>query len=226
MKDEKMKKNKYQAVVFDLDGTLADSIADIAGSMNKALSHFGFPVHSYEEYKHLVGNGLKNLALVSLPEDSRGEETVERCFRFLMDDYSANYLNNTKLYDGMTQLLDALSRQGMKLAVLSNKADKVTSLICKVLLSDWKFEMILGATDRFPRKPAPDSALYIAGEIGVEPRQILYLGDTGIDMQTANAAGMMPVGVTWGFRTEKELRDNGARAIIHHPMELLDVAMD
>lgn len=218
--------NRFQAVMFDLDGTLADSIVDIADSMNRTLSHFDFPGHDYDQYKLMVGNGLKNLTEVALPEEQRKTETIEKCFRFLMDDYQRNYLNKTKLYDGIAELLDALTEKGLKLTVLSNKADEITSRICEVLLKPWKFEIILGATDRFSRKPAPDAALYVAGTLGVKPEQIVYLGDTGIDMKTANAAGMMSVGVTWGFRSEQELIDNGAKLIIHHPMELLDVAMD
>lgn len=218
--------NRYQAVLFDLDGTLADSIEDIADSMNRTLRHFGFPEHSCDAYKYFVGKGLRNLTEVTLPEDRRDEQTIEACFRFLMNDYRGNYLNKTRLYDGMADLLDALSARGMKLAVLSNKADEITSKVCEVLLSPWSFQLILGATDRFPRKPEPDAALFIAGELGVLPEHFLYLGDTGIDMKTANAAGMMPVGVTWGFRREDELRNNGAGIIINHPLDLLHVAVD
>lgn len=218
-------KDTYQAVIFDLDGTLADSIADIADSMNRVLQYAGFPTHSYEVYKGLVGNGLKNLTFVSLPEKNRDEQTVEECFALLMKEYSEHYMLKTKLYDGIPELLDLLVAEGLKLAVLSNKADVITQKICGVLLDKWKFDCILGASERFPRKPAPDSALYLASSLGVHPNRVLYLGDTGIDMRTALAAGMKPVGVTWGFRTENELRESGAHLLINHPMELPNAAM-
>ena len=215
--------NKYQAVIFDLDGTLADSIADIADSMNRILQHYGFPMHDYDAYKYFVGKGLKNLAIATLPETNRDEATVEACFNALMIDYRKNYINKTKLYDGVGELLSWLAKNNFKLAVLSNKADEIVQPICEVLLKGCCFDIILGVTEQFPRKPSPDAAVFIAKEWGIAPECILYLGDTGIDMQTANAAGMESVGVTWGFRTEQELRENGAKTIIHHPMKLVEI---
>lgn len=213
-------KHTYRAVIFDLDGTLVDSIADIADSMNRVLRLMGFPIHSYDEYKYLVGNGIRNLVLLSLPLEKRDKATVDDCFTRMMRDYGLNFLRNTKLYEGIPELLDYLVSNGVKLSVLSNKADEITRKICNALLDKWEFAAILGATDRFPRKPAPDSALFIAECMNVLPREVLYLGDTGIDMATACGAGMLPVGVTWGFRDENELRDNGASVLIDHPMRL------
>ncbi len=217
---------KYQAVIFDLDGTLADSLEDIADAMNRTLTKFGFPVHEYKDYKYFVGKGLKNLTISCLPENERNDETVEKCFRFLMEDYRQNYLVKTKLYDGISDLLDDLDKKGLKLAVLSNKTDEITQSICNVILKYWHFEVILGFSDTFPRKPKPDAALFIAKQLNVSPEKMLYLGDTGIDMRTACAAGMFPVGVTWGFRKREELEEYGAKLIINHPMELANATVD
>lgn len=213
----------YHAVIFDLDGTLADTLADIADTMNRTLASSGYPVHSYDSYRYFVGNGLKSLVTQSLPEATRTAEMIETCLAKMMADYEQHYINKTRLYDGIPELLDALSAQNIPLAVLSNKADAITQKICADLLKKWKFEIIMGAGDRFPRKPDPESALYIAGKIGVRPEHVFYMGDSNIDMQTANAAGFFPIGVSWGFRPKEELMASGAKKIIDQPMELLQL---
>ncbi len=214
--------NTIRTIIFDLDGTLADSLADIADAMNNSLVHFGYPVHDYQAYKYFVGNGIKNLVYKSLPEDKKDEENVMKCLEVMMEGYRKSYAEKTTLYDGIPELLDLLSEKKIKMAILSNKADELTQKICAKLLNKWHFEIILGATEYFPRKPNPESALYIAKEMAVLPQDILYLGDTNVDMQTANAAGMFAVGVTWGFRKREELLENGAKAIIDQPSELLN----
>jgi phosphoglycolate phosphatase len=139
----------------------------------------------------------------------------------MMEEYEKSCIHKTVLYDGIPELLDALTANNYKLAVLSNKADSLTQKIAGQLLNNWKFEIILGTNDCFPRKPAPDSALFIAKTMQLVPEKILYLGDTNTDMQTAHAAGMYPVGVSWGFRPRKELEDSGAGFIIDYPTDLL-----
>ena len=213
----------FQGVIFDLDGTLADTLADIADRVNHVLSGHGFPTHDYDSYRYYVGNGIRNLVIRSLPEQNRDNETVDTCFHQVMADYEQNFISKTKLYDGVPALLDALESQKIRLAVLSNKADPITRKICAVLLEKWKFDIILGASARFPHKPDPASALYVADRMHVDPSHVLYLGDSNVDMQTAVAAGFYPIGVTWGFRPRQELLDGGARATIDHPMDLLSV---
>ena len=148
---------------------------------------------------------------------------IAECHNRMVAQYKLNYISKTHLYEGIPQLLDILSTQGVKLAVLSNKADYLTQKICAVLLKNWKFDVIMGAGERFPRKPNPESALFIAQQLGVEPTNICYLGDSGVDMKTAIAAGFYPIGVGWGFRPKKELAENGAKQIIEKPINLSTV---
>ena len=211
------------AVIFDLDGTLADTLEDIADNMNRVLAGMSFPAHQYDAYRFYVGGGLRNLVVQCLPENARTDDMIAACHDRMVAEYHINYLNKTRLYDGIPELLDALSLQNVKMAVLSNKADPLTQKICKVLLENWKFDVILGATERFPRKPDPAAALFISGQMGVNPANIYYLGDSDVDMKTAIAADFYPVGAGWGFRGKKELVENGARLVIDHPAEFLQV---
>ena len=212
----------YRAVIFDLDGTLANTLEDIADNMNRALAGYGFPIHEYETYRFFIGDGLKNLVTQCLPEDARTETNVVACHDRMLAEYHTNYINKTRLYDGIPELLDTLSSRQIKMAVLSNKADPLTQKICNRLLKNWKFDVIMGASDRFPRKPDPASALFISGQMNIMPSDICYLGDSDVDMKTAIAAGFYPVGVSWGFRPREELVANGAKRIIDHPMAIFD----
>ncbi len=220
---KKLAMKNYQAVIFDLDGTLVDSLTDIADSMNNILLRFGYPTYSYEAYKYFVGNGLKNLVYNCLPEGEKTEEKATHCLSAMMEEYGKHYADKTHLYNGISELLDFLVLNKMKLAVLSNKADEITKKICNRLLSQWHFDIILGATENFPRKPAPNAALYISKQLNINTEKFLYLGDTNIDMKTANASGMFSVGVTWGFRTRQELQEGGAKMIIDFPTDLLSL---
>ncbi|MDP4276911.1 MAG: HAD family hydrolase [Bacteroidota bacterium] len=215
--------SNYKAVLFDLDGTLINSLHDIADAMNRVLTARGFPAHTYDEYRTFIGRGLKNLAERSLPEGSKDEETVKVVHHDLMIDYGTHYINKTLLYKGIPELLDALSARQMKLAILSNKANEITQKIVGELLARWPFGCIMGPGGDIPRKPDPTGALVCSRKLDVEPQAILYLGDSGIDMQTAVAAGMHPVGVTWGFRSKEELIANGAVDLIDKPEELIEL---
>ncbi|MDR1671936.1 MAG: HAD family hydrolase [Bacteroidales bacterium] len=213
----------YRAVIFDLDGTLANTLEDIADAMNRTLAASGYPVHSLNAYRLMVGNGLKNLVTVCLPESARTASVIDRCHARVVADYGEHYIVKSRLYDGIEELLNKLSLKGVKMAVLSNKADAITQKICRTLLDHWKFDAIMGMSERFPRKPDPQSSRHIAAGMDVAPSEVCYVGDSDVDMKTALAAGFFPVGVAWGFRPEKELADNGARKIIRFPTELLSV---
>jgi len=213
----------FQAVIFDLDGTLADTLEDIADNMNCVLAQKGFPTYEYDAYRFFVGNGLLNLIKQCLPENARTDEIINACYDRMIAEYSLNYINKTRLYEGIPELLDFLTALGIKVAILSNKADFITQKICADLLEKWDFEVIVGASDRFPRKPDPASALYIAKQMDVKPSDVCYLGDSDVDMKTAIAAGFYPVGVAWGFRPKEELIENGAKEVINHPIDFLSL---
>ena len=212
---------KHRAVLFDLDGTLLNTLQDIANSVNKGLRQLGFPQHELDAYKYLVGEGRTVLATLALPENHRDEVTIHNLLDYINEEYALHWADNTRPYPGIPELLDALSADGIKIAVLSNKADDLTKTNVSMMLSQWHFASIVGADSSVPNKPDPTSALHIASHLNIKPAEFLYLGDSGIDMQTANRAGMYPIGALWGFRSTAELLDSGAKALIEHPLELL-----
>jgi len=214
---------KFKGVIFDLDGTLVNSLEDLADSMNIVLGKYDFPAHELQVYKYFIGNGIRNLVREALPETHREEKTIAKCFDSMIEVYRNNCINKTKPYDGITQLLDGLVSRNMKLNVFSNKADELAKKIVLTLLPNWNFEVISGLTDEAHKKPDPIGALLISKKIGIQPENIIYVGDSGIDMQTANNAGMYAAGALWGFQTEEELISNGAEYLLKHPMDLFQI---
>jgi phosphoglycolate phosphatase len=214
---------KYQAVIFDFDGTLLDTLQDLAESVNGVLNRSGFPEHSLEAYRHFVGDGVEELARRVLPDGHRDEATVNTILAAIREDYRQRWPNHTRPYEGIPELLDALTARGVKMAIVTNKPDDSTRTMAARLLHRWKFDVIVGATPDLPKKPDPKGALEIAQRLGLPPGAFLYVGDSDIDMKTANAAGMYPVGALWGFRTADELIRNGAKALIRKPLELLEL---
>lgn len=214
---------KFKAVIFDLDGTLLNTIDDLANSTNAVLERAGYPTHSNEAYKYFVGDGLRNLMKRALPENKKDDASVEFYLAEMKAEYSKRWDEKTRPYEGIPELLDALSARGLKLAVLSNKVDNMTQLVISRLLSGWHFDIVAGEKAGVPRKPDPAGALKIAGRLDIKPEEILYLGDTNVDMLTATSAGMYPVGVLWGFRDADELVKGGARILIAKPQALLDL---
>jgi phosphoglycolate phosphatase len=212
---------KYKAIIFDLDGTLINSIPDIADSMNEVLSRYGYPQYSHEQYKYFVGNGIRRLVERCVPPEYSTPDNIENVFRTMIEVYGNNCVNKTTVYDGIPELLDSLSEKRIKMAILSNKTDSLTQKIYKKLFYNTYFEVVLGATNSFPKKPNPQSALYIAERFSVSPADIFYLGDTSIDMETACAAGFFPAGAYWGFRPAEELRSFGAKFIANIPSDCL-----
>ncbi len=211
----------FDGVIFDLDGTLVDTLEDIADAMDRVLALEGAPPHTYDEYRYLIGQGIRNLVAAALPEARRDDETVARCYERMIDDYGANSLVKTRPYDGAADVVRALRDAGVKLAVFSNKADALTRRIVDALLDPRDFEVVAGARPGVPLKPDPTVALAIAADFGVAPERIVYLGDSSVDMRTATAAGMIAVGAAWGFRTKDELVESGARVVLDQPLELL-----
>jgi len=211
----------YKAVIFDLDGTLLNTLEDLGNAMNRVLAKEGFPSHPLDAYRYFVGDGATMLVIRALPEDNRNDDTIQRCLKMFLEDYSQNWNINTKPYEGIPEMLDALAARGLKMAVLSNKPDDDAKRCVAELLPNWDFDMVLGQREGIPRKPDPAGALQITEHFQIPPFEILYLGDTAVDMQTAIAAQIFPVGALWGFRPQKELEENGARAFLKKPMEIL-----
>jgi len=211
----------YKAVLFDLDGTLLDTIEDLADSMNAALASLGLPTHPVEAYKYFVGDGLAKMAERALADEVHEAETIEKCMAAFEEEYAARWRCKTRPYPGVAELLDACSARGVKMAVLSNKPHEATRQGVEALLAGERFDIVVGARPAWPVKPDPAAALDIAERLAVPPARFLYLGDTGTDMKTARAAGMFPVGALWGFRTAEELLANGAKVLVERPEEVL-----
>jgi phosphoglycolate phosphatase len=211
----------FKAVIFDLDGTLLDTLADLSVSLNTVLERHGYPTHSLDECRKLVGFGMQVLVKSALPEEAREEALIEPLLEEMKAVYAGQWDVNSRPYDGIGRLLDAIGSMGLKKAILSNKPDHFTKLCADELLSPWRFDVVMGHHDGIAHKPDPQGALLVAGMLGVDPSAILYVGDSGIDMMTAVAAGMYPLGVLWGFRPEEELRTTGAEKVVTVPDEII-----
>jgi len=216
-------KKSYYAILFDLDGTLLDTLYDIGNAMNHVLAVAGLPVHSLDDYRYFVGDGAAELVRRTLPENKRGEAEIQQYLEAFKKYYGQHWQALTRPYEGIPEMLDALTRSGMKMAILSNKPHDFTRMCVDELLSDWRFDAVFGLRESVPRKPHPAGALEIAECLDLAPTEFLYLGDTAIDMKTAQAAGMFPLGALWGFRSREELIGSGAEAVIHHPLEIIEL---
>jgi phosphoglycolate phosphatase len=217
---------RLKAVIFDLDGTLLDTLEDIADSMNSVLERHGFQGHGYDAYRYFIGDGLTNLVRRALPADRSDPETVKECLSLMKQDYRRSWRNKTRPYPGITDLLLELKGRGMKMAVLSNKDDTFTKEMVESYFPAGIFIKVVGAKPDVPLKPDPTSAGSIIKALSLKSEQCLFVGDTAVDMQTAMNAGLFPLGVSWGFRPAHELLDAGAQKVIDTPAELLDLLSD
>ncbi len=208
-------------VLFDLDGTLLDTLEDLADSTNRCLARLGLPGQPTQSYRYFVGDGLGNLARRVLPAERRDEATVEALKELFNRDYDGHWADKTRPYDGIAELLDELAARGRPMAILSNKPHAFTVQMVRHFFGSRPFAAVFGARDSHPRKPDPGAALEIGAAMGLEPARVLYAGDTSTDMQTARNAGMFAVGVLWGFRPRAELEQSGAQAVVSRPAELL-----
>jgi len=213
---------KFKAVIFDLDGTLLNTLQDLANAYNRMLENMKFPIHSLNAYRYFVGDGTRMCVARTLPAKNRDKHTIDKCLHTVRKDYSKNLNIFTRLYDGIYEMLNAVSDQGIKMAILSNKPQKDTEKCVMEYLSSWKFSAVLGQRDTIPIKPDPFSALAIASQFKILPEEFIFLGDTATDMKTATAAGMFPVGALWGFRTRKELKETGAKITVKNPTDILN----
>ena len=211
-----------QAVIFDLDGTLADTLVDIAAAVNAALARRGLPVHETALYRRMVGDGFLALATRALPEELRPGTLAEELRVEASALYARGCLEATRPYPGVPELLAELGRRGVPMAVLSNKPHELTLRVTAGLFPGIPFRLVRGESPAFPRKPDPASALDAAASLGAAPAATIYLGDSDVDMATALAAGMTALGAGWGFRGARELEAAGAKAVLATPGELLD----
>jgi len=217
---------KVKAVIFDMDGTVADTLASIAGFGNAALTAHGYPALDVELYRQLVGNGADVLMRRMLT--AAGADYTEDTVKALRKTYDALYeADPTKLvvpYPGIPELLRTIRADGVKTAILSNKPDNMTCFIAAALFPGL-FDIVHGQRAAFPKKPDPTAVLLLCEELGVTPAECLYVGDSGVDMQTGKNAGIVTAGVTWGFRGAEELQANGADFLAHTAEDLLSLIM-
>ena len=209
----------YKAAIFDMDGTLTDTLADLFDSVNEMLAHYNFPLCTLDEVRQFVGNGARILMRRSLPADN--EYLIDEVLKFYNDCYARNCLNKVKPYAGIMELLTTLEAKKIPLGICTNKQHFAAVKIAEKILAPIKFGYVSGDEPGQPRKPDPTRALAGAKLFNVAPDDVAYFGDTAVDMQTAINAGFLAIGVTWGFRSREELVENGAQIIIDQPSEIL-----
>lgn len=213
-------------VIFDLDGTLADSVEDLGDSVNTALKEHGFSQHTYEEYRSFVGNGIKLLIRRAVPPQIRDTQLEIEIFERFSAVYEETCLNKTRPYNGITECLDGLRRSGARLAVASNKADAFSQKIVYALFGDDVFDAVAGNRDGVPRKPQPDIIENLLSELSSQKSDCVLVGDSEVDVETARNAGIACIGCTWGFRGRERLESAGCKIIIDSPYELEQAIYD
>lgn len=215
----------YRAAIFDLDGTLADTLQAIANAGNHMLREMGRPERPVRDYRYLAGQGLRQLVVDALGEDTPDSE-IDRGQTLVLDYYTGRRFDTVGPYDGIVEMLATLHDAGVRIAVLSNKPHAEAVAVVDRLFAHVTVDAVLGATDARPVKPHPAMAGALLEQLGLDPAEGAYIGDTKVDMLTGTQAGLYTIGVTWGFRDEPELREHGAQAIIHHPSELPPLLLD
>lgn len=209
--------------IFDLDGTLVDSIADLACSTNYALKTWGFPEHRTEEYRYFVGNGISVLFERALPPEARTPQDIGHIRTSFLEHYDRHNTDRTLPYEGIPELLRLLAAEGCRLAVASNKYQSATTAIVEKLFPGVPFFPVFGQREGIPRKPDPQIVREILEKTGATQEETLYIGDSAVDMQTAAQAGVDACGVTWGFRPRAELETYKPRYIVDKPAEIYSI---
>ena len=210
---------RYKAVIFDLDGTLLDTLDDLADAMNDALRKVGVAIHPVDKYKLMVGNGIRNLVKRALPADR--QDLFDKALATMCENYAKNAFNKTKIIDGILKTLQKLREENIKLAVLTNKDQNFSVHIIEHYFGNKMFELIWGAMPGRPIKPDPVALIELLAKLNVKPYDAVFVGDSGIDMDVAATAGVSSIGVTWGFRGREELMEHHAGIIIAKPEEIL-----
>ena len=214
---------QFKAAIFDLDGTLADTITTITYYCNRAMEKFGFPPIDKERYKYLVGNGYKNLVKGMLNEvNAYSDQLFEEMASYYHDDYERDSLYLTTLYDGIRELIDYLKDNGYKTAVLSNKPVGAVEDVIRAFFDEGIFDVVCGDNGTFRLKPSNEGLLRVMDELGVTKDEVIYVGDTSTDMKTGKGADVFTIGCEWGFRTYDELKENGADLIVKTPFDIIN----
>lgn len=212
---------KFKAVIFDLDGTLLDTIEDIKITMNKALSRYNYPQFSTEEYKYFVGKGVDNLIRQVIKAGNIDEKAFDNLKKDYYEIYEKQSTVNTKIYEGINELINILKSRKISVNVLSNKPHGQTVDVINYYFETGTFDFVYGKKEEFLPKPDASSALDLVNNLAIKSEEVLYVGDTETDMLTAQNSGFFSVGVLWGFRKEDELINSGAKKIVSHPLEII-----
>jgi phosphoglycolate phosphatase len=212
---------KNDTIIFDLDGTLLNTLEDLTDSVNDTLARHSYPPRTIAEVKNFIGNGVGRLIELSVPAGT-DERECRNCLVEFRRHYAANMMNKTKTYDGIPELLRTLAEENYRIAVVSNKFDAAVKELCGFYFGEY-IKAAIGESENVLKKPAPDSVLKALEELGSTAGQAVYVGDSEVDAETAGNAGIPFIGVTWGFRDRAVLEQNGAESIINQPGELLDL---
>lgn len=210
-----------QAIIFDLDGTLIDSISDIADTANQVMINHNYPIHDPSSYVNWIGNGALKLLKRAVP-DNTSEEYLHALLQEYLEIYERNCTNKTCLYQGINRILNYFNEQNISISILTNKTQEITMKVFENYLSDWKFDFVLGQINGYPKKPDPGRAIEIAKRLNCKTKEMLFIGDSVTDIRTGIAAGMIPVGVTWGYGRENSIVDAGAKYLMKDTKELLE----
>lgn len=213
---------KYKGLIFDLDGTLLYTLEDIGDSMNYVLNKYNMKEFSYEEYRQKIGGGFRNLVLNSL-EKNKDHFIVDEMLKELEYVYSKNYLNKTKAYDGIVEVLEDLKSKNFKLAINTNKRDDYSKVLAREIFKNIEFIEIIGQSDKWDIKPDPFAANKIIDKMNLRKEEVIYIGDSNVDILTAKNTGIDSIGVAWGYRGEDELKNYGADYIAYRPSDIIDL---
>ncbi|MDY6826095.1 MAG: HAD family hydrolase [Bacillota bacterium] len=217
---------RYKAVIFDLDGTLLNTLEDLAFSVNAVLKRFGFPEHEIEAYRYFAGDGIDMLVKRAFPPEKGEKNNFAGLVKMVNEEYARRWPEHTKPYPGIPPLLGFLEERQIPVAIFSNKPHRFARQTVETLLPEYKFFTVQGLEEGIPRKPDPTGALKIVEQMHLKPEEIVYVGDTNTDMRTAAAGGFYAVGVLWGFRSAAELQKEGAQLLIRKPLQLRDLFRD
>ena len=214
---------EYKAAIFDLDGTLIDSLADLADSANAMLKSYGFPTHPLDPYRYFVGNGSRKLMERCLPKEKAADPNfVDEALERYKDIYAKHTQDKTRPYKGIQEMLDKLMAMDIPMGICTNKHQSAAEAIVQAMFPAGTFRTVMGDRAGLPRKPDPKKVLMMAAEYGVKPAEVAYFGDTSVDMDTANNGGFLSIGVLWGFRPKEELIEHGAKVLLENPAELFE----